>query len=200
MAWHTLTSSISDGGATFTIEGFPDTSTGSYNGAWDVEYRYTGPAHEVGHDLGFDHQGTYDLLGNLTATYSNGADALHGAMMGTDYDAAGPQVDHRPSRRQPGGRPEPTVLQDDMAIIANTIKTHVGSGDGYANDDGGSTFATAVPLTFTNGNAQATGVIDRLSDVDMYSIHHYRRTLQPRRRAGHARLRGQSSTPARRSI
>jgi hypothetical protein len=172
MGWLTLTSSISSGGATITIEGFPDTSTNSYNGAWDTQYRYTGGAHELGHDLGLNHQGTYDLLGNLTATYSSGADALHGAMMGGDYS----QQLHKwlighPNANQ-GNSPMPTVLQDDMAVIANTIATKVPgyTGDGYSNDNSGSTFATAVPLTFSNGKAQTTGVIDRLSDVNMYSF------------------------------
>jgi hypothetical protein len=169
--WDTLTSSVS-GGATTTLEGVPDSSTNSVNPQWDVKYRFTGPTHEEGHDFGLNHQGTYDLFGALTSTYSGGSDALHGAMMGDDTA----QKIHKwlighPNGNQ-GNLPMPTVLQDDMAVIANTIKSHASgyAGDGYGSDDYGNTIAAATPLTLNNGNAQTTGVIERLGDVDTFSL------------------------------
>jgi hypothetical protein len=172
MAWHTLTPSYS-GGASFALGSFPDSISGSYNGTWDVEYRYSGATHEIGHDFGLEHQGTYDLFGNLTATYSGGIDALHGAMMGADTaQKVHKWIIGHPNGNQ-GAVSEPTVLQDDMAIISQAIVDHAAmgyTGDGYATDDYGGTIAAAAPLTFTGGNTQATGVIERLSDVDMYSF------------------------------
>lgn len=137
----------------------------SFNPQGDLLSRTTGILHEIGHDFGLAHQSEYDLLGNKTKEYRNGYDSLHGAIMGVDYDGTVPKwyIGHPSS--------SPSVLQDDIAIIASKIRPLQGAGgDGFRADDHGNTIASATVLANDSGLQSAYGIIERLADRDVFAF------------------------------
>jgi len=162
-AWHVSSPSISGGYSYVGV--FPNTSPQSFNNDGDARTRVSGIAHELGHNFGLNHQSDYDLLGNKTAEYSSGFDALHGPIMGVDYA----QSIHKWFIGHPSN--SASSLQDDIAVIAGKIKARQSAGgDGFRIDDYGGTIATAQPLTASAGSRTASGIIERMADVDAFSF------------------------------
>ncbi len=110
--------------------------------------------HEVGHALGLGHDGTGD------SSYYDG----HGSgetgwapIMGAAYHQNLTQW----SRGQYSGA---NNREDDLAIITTR------NGFGYRPDDRGDSLADAEPLAVRGGRVAATGIIERNTDVDVYSV------------------------------
>ena len=162
-AWHVSSPSISGGYSYVGV--FPNTSAQSFNNDSHARTRVSGIAHELGHNFGLNHQSDYDLLGVKTAEYSSGFDALHGPIMGVDYA----QSIHKWFIGHPSN--SASSLQDDIAVIAGKIKARQSAGgDGFRIDDYGGTIATAQPLTASAGSRTASGIIERMADVDAFSF------------------------------
>ena len=142
---------------------FPNSQPESFNESSDTTSRESGIAHEAGHNFGLNHQRAFDNLGNLTAEYisSSSFDTLHGPIMGVDYSG----IVHKFFI---GHAANASSLQDDLAIIAGKLAVY--GGDGYRPDDFGNTIAAATPLTVSGSIQSATGIIERLSDVDAFSF------------------------------
>ncbi len=162
-AWHVSSPSITGGYSYVGV--FPNSSPQSFNNDGDARSRVSGIAHELGHNLGLNHQSEYDLLGNKTKEYSSGYDALHGPIMGVDYA----QSVHKWFIGHPSN--SASALQDDVAVIAAVVKRYQkAGGDGFRADDFGGTLATATPLAGVEGMRTTDGIIERMSDVDMFSF------------------------------
>ncbi|MDA1039253.1 MAG: pre-peptidase C-terminal domain-containing protein, partial [Planctomycetota bacterium] len=162
-AWIVISGDIAGGSSNVGV--FPNSAPRSWINAESAENRVSGIVHEIGHNFGLLHQSDYDDEGNLTSEYSNGLDALHGALMGVDY--------RRDVQKWFIGHPStsPSVLQDDIAVIANVIKRYQpAGGDGFRADDHGGTFSTATTLTAITGGRSASGIIERMTDVDTFSF------------------------------
>ena len=164
-AWEVLTNSISGGYSYVGV--YPNTVAMSFNTSGDAVSRTSGIAHEIGHNFGNWHTSTYDLLGNKTAEYAGQFDSLHGPLMGVDYAGTIHKWTMGRVSSSAGG------IQDDMATIANRIKSAAGSGytgDGYRPDDFGNTIAAATPLQFSGNTQSIVGIIERLNDADAFSF------------------------------
>jgi regulation of enolase protein 1 (concanavalin A-like superfamily)/plastocyanin len=166
-AWGMIGNSIQGGYSYVGV--FPNVQKfggpGSFNESSDARGRTSGMAHEYGHNFGLSHQSDYDSLGIKTKEYSSGYDVTHGPIMGVDFD----QNVHKWFIGHPST--SNNTLQDDVAIIANAIKSAVGLGDGFRADDYGNTIATATALQVEGAGLQdASGIIERMSDVDAFSF------------------------------
>lgn len=162
-AWIVISNDIEGGKSSVGV--FPNSQPRSWISSGSAETRVTGIVHEVGHNFGLLHQSDYDEDGNLTSEYSNGLGSLHGALMGVDYrrDVQKWFIGHH--------NRSASELQDDVAVIANVIKRYQPTGgDGFRADDHGGTFATATTLTAVAGGRSASGIIERMTDVDTFSF------------------------------
>lgn len=163
MAWHLSSNSISGGYSYVGV--FPNDQPLSFNQSGDVTGRQSGIAHEFGHNLGLWHISDYDQWGVKSAEYSSGFDNLHGPIMGVDYAQRVHKwfIGHYTNSG--------TLLQDDLAIISSSIAAAVG-GDGFAPDDHAGTFAGATVLPTVSGIQTASGVIERMNDIDAFRFTH----------------------------
>ncbi|MFM1904558.1 MAG: hypothetical protein RLZZ440_2458, partial [Planctomycetota bacterium] len=162
-AWIIISNDVTGGKSAVGV--FPNSQPKSWINSGSAETRVTGIVHEIGHNFGLLHQSDYDVDGNLTSEYSNGLDALHGALMGVDY--------RRDVQKWFIGHPSnsPSRLQDDVAVIASVIKKYQpAGGDGFRADDFGGTIAAATPLVATGGSRSIAGIVERMADVDMFSF------------------------------
>lgn len=156
--------SNSHNGVGYSYSQFPTTNPSAYNPSGDASGRQSGLAHEIGHNFGLAHQGDFDLLGNKTNEYSSGYDRLHGPVMGVDYA----QDVHKWFIGHPSH--SPSLLQDEVAAIADRINNYSG-GDGFRPDDVPNAMGAAHALTAGgNGDQTASGIIERMADVDAYSF------------------------------
>lgn len=159
--WHVSSNSISGGWSYVNV--FPNSVAESFNQSGDVRTRLSGIAHEVGHNFGLSHQSDFNNLGVETADYSSGY-ADHGPIMGVDYAQNIHEfiIGHTSS---------PSALQDDIAIIANDLKPYQGvGGDGFRPDDHGGDASTATDLAAVDGYFVGWGVVERLTDVDAFTL------------------------------
>ena len=162
-SWNVISNSLS--GVGYSYLQFNGSAPSGFNPSGDLINRTTGILHELGHNFGLAHQSEYDLLANKTREYRNGYDSLHGAIMGIDYFGTVPKwyVGH------PSG--SPSTLQDDVARIAALIHQHEGTtGDGFRPDDHGGTIPTAAALVTAGGVQSASGIIERPTDLDVFSF------------------------------
>jgi hypothetical protein len=167
-SWSVISNTVSGGYSYLNFYG----GSGSYvpsafNASGDLVGRTSGLIHEIGHNFGMAHQATYDNLGNMTAEYTSAADPLHGPIMGVDFDGS---VKTWLLGHPSGDRP--TVIQDDISLIVNKVKQYSpGGATGYRADDyAGAANGTATSLTFSGERAQATGIIEQLTDADAFSF------------------------------
>jgi hypothetical protein len=122
-------------------------------------------AHEAGHLFGLQHQSAYDSTGSKTNEYRGGRDRSApdptAPIMGFSYYATRGMWSNGPSSLGPSS------LQSDMDVIAQTA-----NGFGYRPDDHGDSPATADLLNVIDGiAASGAGVIERMSDVDVFRFH-----------------------------
>lgn len=111
-------------------------------------------SHEAGHALGLSHDG-----GPATQYYAgHGAgETGWGTIMGVSYDKSLTQW----SRGEYAGA---TNRQDDLSIITTQ------NGFGYRADDHGNSAGTAGGFDVIGNNVVATGIIERNTDVDVFSF------------------------------
>jgi regulation of enolase protein 1 (concanavalin A-like superfamily) len=167
--WASIGNNIS-GGYCY-VNTFPNTIPRCFNQSGDARTRQSGIAHEVGHNFGLQHQSDFDLFGTETADYSSGKDELHVPIMGVDFA-------QRVRKFVIGHTTNASALQDDVNVITSKIIPYqpVG-GDGFRADDVGGTITSAAALTALNDVQYATGIIERLSDVDAYSFNSNGQTI-----------------------
>src|SRR5262249_45835504 len=119
---------------------------------------YTGEAtsHESGHTMGLVHQSTYSGTAE-TAEYSTGPGDNTAPIMGDSYYVA------RGMWWYGTDNVSSTTYQNDMAVIAS-------NGFPYRPLATGNTIATAAPLSVSGNQVSASGVIESMSQVDMWSF------------------------------
>lgn len=110
-------------------------------------------SHEAGHSFGLAHQAKYDSTGKLLESYNSGGNGW-APLMGLGYYQARTTWHN-------GATYAATALQDDMAIISNTI-----NGFGYRDDDN----LIVKPLTVTGTSVAGKGIIEKLADTDSFSF------------------------------
>lgn len=138
------------------------------NLAYDESYIAEAASHEMGHNLGLSHDGRtdgYDYYGG-----HGSGDTSWGPLMGTGYN-------QNVSQWSKGEYYLANNTEDDLAIIAAKIS--------YRADDHGNTSASATALTITGGtnvlattpendptntNSANKGVLERNTDVDVFSF------------------------------
>lgn len=119
-------------------------------------------SHEIGHTLGLNHQSSYDNSCVKTAEYNPGMGSGEigwAPIMGNSY-ARNMTLWHNGSN--PYGC---TNLQDDLGTITTAF-----NGFGYRTDDHTEAAATATTLNFSNRQFNASGVIERITDKDVFKF------------------------------
>jgi hypothetical protein len=117
-------------------------------------------SHEVGHALGLHHDGT-DTGGDYYPGHGSGPTSW-GSLMGSPYGKAVTQWSR-------GDYLHAANREDDLEIITSQ------NGFGYRADTVGASIATAQPvpiatLTHLVGQVHATGIIERNTDRDVFSL------------------------------
>ncbi|BBL58573.1 PKD domain-containing protein [Methylomonas koyamae] len=110
-------------------------------------------SHEVGHALNLTHDGT-----STTSYYAGQGSGATGwaPIMGVGY--------YQPlTQWSKGEYPDANNPQDDIAVIA-------AAGAPQRADDFGNTTATAAPLSGTSSAVLQTGIIERRTDVDLFTF------------------------------
>lgn len=162
------------------------------NSAINMRNRATSITHEFGHILGLAHHNQYDANGDYVAQYESVSAEGVATLMGIDYGSTGSSVSRFASWQKGIAYGNTTTNikgtpQDDRAVIAakliatyNAFTNNTYTGDGYRPDEHGNTFVTATTLQLNNlgpagnglnnVNAANTGIIERLTDQDTFSI------------------------------
>lgn len=140
----------------------------STNGGGDEAIIAEAASHEMGHNMGLSHDGT------STQSYYGGhgsGDISWGPLMGTGYN-------RNVSQWSAGEYYNANLFEDDLAVISTRVP--------YRSDDHGGTAGTAMALTVTGGttitsttpendptnsNPANKGVIERNTDVDVFSFY-----------------------------
>ena len=156
---------------------FATSSYSSFRPAWiyadnladDESYISEAVSHEIGHNMGLGHDGQTGDPSGYYGGHGTG-DTSWGPIMGTGYN-------RNVSQWSKGEYYLANNTQDDLAIIAAKIN--------YRVDDHGNTPATATPLVViggtnvssttpendpTNGNPANKGVIEKSTDMDVFSF------------------------------
>lgn len=164
----------STGGGIAYVNMFGTSPFPSYRPAWiycnnlsgSESYIAEAASHEIGHNMGLSHDGT------STADYYGGhgsGNTSWGPIMGTGYD-------RNVSQWSKGEYYNANNTQDDLATISGKL--------GYRPDDHGDTAASATRLVLsgtnvvsttletdpTNGNTANKGVLERNTDVDVFTF------------------------------
>jgi hypothetical protein len=116
-------------------------------------------SHESGHGFGLEHQSLYDAAGNKVDEYYIGPGDGRAPLMGASYNAI------RGIWWYGTSAVGPTVMQDDVAVIARAE-----NGFGLRPDDHGDTAATATPLAVAGLIGTGSGVITSLADRDAFAF------------------------------
>ncbi|MEZ0265021.1 MAG: hypothetical protein ACAI43_09860, partial [Phycisphaerae bacterium] len=168
-AWNAIGNNISGGYAYLNNFNTQQRAWG-FNQSSNARDRVSGIVHEGGHIFNLQHQSAYDRWGTKTAEYLSAPDTLHGPLMGVDYSGSV----HKWFIGHPAN--SVTGVQDDLAVISAKIKAReVAAGnaaaDGYRPDDfGGTIGAGASVMTSSGASWEAAGIIERMSDVDVFSF------------------------------
>lgn len=162
----------SGAGGVAYINVFNTASYASYRPAWiylqgDESYMAEAASHEIGHNMGLNHDGTTSL--EYYGGHGSG-DTSWGPIMGTGY--------HRDvSQWSKGEYYAANNTQDDLSVLAGKMS--------YRTDDVGGTSGSASALVLSGGtnivsttpendpanvNTANKGVIERNTDVDVYSF------------------------------
>lgn len=114
-------------------------------------------AHEAGHAFGLYHQSVYDAAGAKTLEYNPGT-ADKAPLMGRSYESIRGLWWY-------GASLAASLYQDDLPALASSI-----NGFGYRADDHGDVPAAATPLSLIGESIAATGVIENVEDLDLFSM------------------------------
>ena len=127
---------------------------------YNTKYIAEATAHEIGHTLGLNHQSSYDASCNKLNEYNSGKGSGEigwAPIMGVGY-YRNFTLWHNGSN--PWGC---ASYQDDLSIITSNI--------GYRTDDySGSINGTTTQLNFTNSRFSVSGVIEQISDKDVFKF------------------------------
>jgi len=120
-------------------------------------------AHEIGHNFGLYHSGTWDNGTFYEWEDFPGWDGVYGPIMGGGGAGVrnGWALGH--SDQDPGD------IQDDMAMIAEVITANTGLASGFRDDD----FPEAAPTVLCDagsGAARREGIIETAGDVDSFAL------------------------------
>jgi hypothetical protein len=115
-------------------------------------------SHEAGHAFGLQHQRGFDQNG-FPVEYSPGTDTWTPIMGLTFDDDRTTWADGPAGAVSDGSR----SFHDELAVI-----TSAANGFGYRPDDHGSTRLTASALNTLTGTVSATGIIEKMNDVDVF--------------------------------
>ena len=116
-------------------------------------------AHECGHIFGLEHHSLFDATGTKSDEYDPG-NFLVAPIMGVSYDSVRGLWNKGPS--SPGA----TIIQDDLAIVSDLAT----NAFGYRADDYGGNLFSATVLTPASGAINASGVIEKSTDVDAFKV------------------------------
>lgn len=179
-----ITPDMSGGAANVGFFGNTSSVARGANNENNARTRTTGITHEFGHIMGLYHQSDYDSQGNLTANYRSTDQWNVAPIMGVDF--AG-----KYSSWQDGFTGSNMTPQDDIDkmsdVIISTYNSFTGNsyaGDGFRPDEHSNVFGNATPFpqsidgidSYPLGkplyeiSAYETGIIERYSDVDMFSL------------------------------
>ncbi|MEO0932664.1 MAG: putative Ig domain-containing protein, partial [Cyanobacteria bacterium J06641_2] len=120
-------------------------------------------SHEVGHALGLSHDGAESI--EYYPGHGTG-DTSWGSIMGSPFNENVTQWSKGEYylANNTGSNANFGSGEDDLEIITTQ------NGFGYRDDDHGNTNATASELTSTNNTLSAFGIIERNTDVDVFSF------------------------------
>lgn len=134
----------------------------TYQPAWVTDMSVANIAeaasHEMGHNMGLSHDGTFD--GTTTTTYYGGHAAVTGVatswgpIMGTGYSRNVSQWS-KSTEYYNGNQ-----TQDDFSVISARVP--------YRADDHGNTFGTAT--AWISGTVDQAGIIERTNDIDTFTF------------------------------
>jgi hypothetical protein len=165
-AWLIVSPDMSGGASNTNM--LPNLIARSANNQNNATSRTTGITHEYGHNIGLNHQKTFDASGNVIANYRPALNNV-GAIMGVDYAGAFAQwwLGHGVAA---------DGLQDDIQVIVSKLLAHAPpgyTGDGFADDDyAGDLNDPTANATYLTGTTSwsARGVIERMTDTDVFSF------------------------------
>lgn len=118
-------------------------------------------AHEAGHTLGLYHQSSYDASCTKTSDYNYGQGSGEigwAPIMGAGYYQNMTLWNNGPNTFGCSD------YQNDLSIITEN------NGFTYREDDHGNTFDNARPIPLSNNQFTASGIIERSTDKDVFSI------------------------------
>ncbi|HMK24442.1 MAG TPA: T9SS type A sorting domain-containing protein [Chitinophagaceae bacterium] len=130
----------------------------SYNSKYVAE----ASSHEAGHTLGLFHQSTYDVNCVKTSEYNSGVgvgEISWAPIMGVGYTRNMTLWNNGPNSYGCNN------VQSDLDIIINPV-----NGFTYRNDDHAATFPQATNAPFVSNTFNASGVVERNTDADMFKF------------------------------
>jgi len=167
----------STGGGVAYINVFGGSNFGYYRPAWiyydnlanTESYIAEAATHEIGHNMGLSHDGTTGGGGEYYGGHGSG-ETSWGPIMGTGYN-------RNVSQWSRGEYYLANNTQDDLALIAAKL-TYISDDHGDSSDNataltfsGGTNIVSTTPETDpTNSNPANKGVIERNTDVDVFSF------------------------------
>lgn len=119
-------------------------------------------AHEAGHTLGLFHQSAYDANCGKLSEYNSGTGTGEigwAPIMGVGYYRNLTLWNNGPNSYGC------TNYQNDLDIITSAI-----NGFGYRTDDHSNSFSGASTMSFSNGEFNASGVIEKNTDTDIFKF------------------------------
>lgn len=128
---------------------------------YNTKYISEAAAHEAGHTLGLYHQASYDANCNKTTDYNSGdgtGEIGWAPIMGVGYYQNFTLWNNGPNSFGC------TNYQSDLDVITSD------NGFSYRTDDYSNTFSGASTETFTNNQFNASGIIERNTDQDMFKF------------------------------